>query len=75
MKFLVVLLVVVGVLWFALRRDAHRPAAAARRAPRLPQAMVRCAHCGVHLPQDEAVGGADGVYCSEAHRALGHRRA
>ena len=30
--------------------------------------MVRCAHCGVHLPKHEGIL-ADGVYfCSEAHR-------
>jgi uncharacterized protein len=74
MKFLVVIVVVGVVLWFALRRDTRR-VAARRSAPRPPQAMVSCAHCGVHLPQDEAVGGPDGLYCSEAHRALGHRKA
>jgi uncharacterized protein len=73
-KFLVVIVVVAVVLWFALRRDT-RGAAARRSAPRPPQTMVSCAHCGVHLPQDEAVAGHDGLYCSDAHRALGHRKA
>lgn len=37
-----------------------------------PEAMVRCAHCGIHLPQGEAEFTADGhAYCGAAHRALG----
>lgn len=35
-----------------------------------PQAMVRCTHCGVHLPQGEAVAGRLGWYCSAEHRQL-----
>lgn len=76
MKYLVLLLVVVGVLWFARSRAAGKPA---RRGPpgKPPpvQPMVSCAHCGVHLPRDDAVDGANGLYCSEAHRlAHGDRR-
>ncbi|WP_236651117.1 PP0621 family protein [Aquabacterium fontiphilum] len=34
--------------------------------------MVRCGHCGIHLPQNEALMGADGQrYCCEAHRQAG----
>lgn len=33
-----------------------------------PQLMVTCAHCGLHLPQAEAVTGQRAVYCSLAHR-------
>ena len=32
------------------------------------QDMVRCAHCGVHLPQHESILVGDQRYCSEAHR-------
>jgi uncharacterized protein len=31
--------------------------------------MLACAHCGVHLPRDEALPGRGGVFCGEAHRA------
>jgi uncharacterized protein len=38
----------------------------------VPAAMVRCAHCGLHLPQTEAVPDDAGrSYCSTAHRAAG----
>jgi len=32
--------------------------------------MVKCAHCGVHLPQSESVRIAQTDYCSEAHAQL-----
>jgi uncharacterized protein len=31
--------------------------------------MVRCAHCGLHMPAADAIAGPGGaVYCSVAHR-------
>jgi uncharacterized protein len=30
--------------------------------------MVRCAHCGVHLPKGESIMVDHKHYCSEAHR-------
>jgi uncharacterized protein len=36
--------------------------------------MVSCAHCGLHLPEADALPGPDGAhYCSEAHRRAGPR--
>lgn len=70
MKFLLVVVVVGGVLWFSLRRDLRRPHRAPPR-PAAPAAMVRCAQCGVHLPADEALRDGELHYCSPAHRALG----
>jgi uncharacterized protein len=35
------------------------------------QAMVRCAHCGIHLPQSEAYYDGQHTYCSEGHLKLG----
>ncbi|HPO19859.1 MAG TPA: PP0621 family protein [Rubrivivax sp.] len=74
MKYLVVLLVVVGVAWLLLRtRSRDR----VRRAPPGPQAKARevvaCRHCGVHLPRDESVADATGSYCSHEHRIAGPR--
>lgn len=37
--------------------------------PPSPQAMLRCAECGLHLPADEALPGRGGVFCTAAHRA------
>ena len=33
--------------------------------------IVACAHCGVHLPQADAIGQGDRFYCSAAHRDAG----
>jgi uncharacterized protein len=30
--------------------------------------MVACAHCGVHIPESEAVHDGNKHYCSEGHR-------
>ncbi|MGE8410198.1 MAG: PP0621 family protein [Pseudomonas sp.] len=32
-----------------------------------PLKMVRCAHCGVHLPNDRALHRGNEWYCSPAH--------
>ena len=35
--------------------------------------MVRCAHCGVHLPRGESIRSAGHYYCSVEHRDAGHQ--
>lgn len=36
--------------------------------------MVRCAHCGIHLPRSEAVLNAGETYCGQEHARLGVAR-
>ena len=36
-----------------------------------PQAMVRCAHCGLHLPAADALTLGSDSFCGEPHRRLG----
>ena len=70
MKYLFILLVVLLVIWAIKRGRAKPPSAGAPPAePAKPSEMVTCAHCGIHLPHDEAVAGAHGQYCSPAHRS------
>lgn len=75
MKYLLVIAVVLLILGLARtkRRVDAKPARRAAAADKpAPEAMVRCAHCGVHLPRREALAGAgSGLYCSEAHRLAG----
>ncbi|MFA6920501.1 MAG: PP0621 family protein, partial [Gallionella sp.] len=33
-----------------------------------PEDMVRCVHCGVHLPVGESIRAGDQVFCSAEHR-------
>ncbi|WP_310735022.1 PP0621 family protein [Azohydromonas aeria] len=82
LKYLLVLAVVVLVLW-AVRRASLPPPPPKPKAPPPPaepptqlEAMVRCSHCGLHLPRGEALAGLDGeLYCSPAHRDAGPWRA
>jgi uncharacterized protein len=77
MKYLIVVLVVAVIAWLLLRgRKAERPVArsAAARSPTResgPQAMVQCAHCGVHLPRGDALLDHRGAFCSKAHQLSG----
>jgi uncharacterized protein len=68
-------LLLVGLVWWTWRTRNRPPAQPKRSAAPPPTAalrMVRCAHCGVHLPAQDSVEDAQGqVYCSSAHRALG----
>ncbi|SDQ61754.1 MULTISPECIES: PP0621 family protein [Nitrosospira] len=32
--------------------------------------MVRCTHCGVHLPKSESILSEDKFFCSDEHRHL-----
>ncbi|MDM0105312.1 PP0621 family protein [Variovorax sp. J22R24] len=73
MKYLLVLAVVFIAIWIwrKNRREemqSRPPPPAKPPAVGAPQAMVRCAHCGLHLPAADAITGPAGVYCSAAHR-------
>ena len=79
MKYLLVIALVLVVFWlWRHNRDTERQAArddTARARPRAgpPQGneaieMVACDVCHVHLPRSEALIGAKGIYCSDAHR-------
>lgn len=67
------IIVLVLLLWFGKGRSGGAAGSAApRRREPGPQAMVSCAHCGLHLPQPDAVEGEGGRhYCSAEHRRLG----
>ena len=66
MKGLLLLVVILAGLWLW---RARRPAPPPRRDPApSAQEMVRCAHCGVHLPQADAVHGRLGHYCCQEHQ-------
>lgn len=76
LKFVLVVVVVVALLAFLWRRPASRvppPEAKSKRVPG-PQGMVECAHCGVHLPQADAVQRDGRAYCGSPHADAGPRR-
>lgn len=77
MKFLLFLLVILLAVWLwrsgrAAEPQAKRPATKAgpTSGKAAPQDMVRCAHCGLHLPLSEAVASSSAHYCGTEHRRL-----
>jgi len=57
------------IVYLVLRGAGRRQ----RKPPVAPaaQSMVACAHCGVHLPEGEALKSGDQHYCCEQHQGLG----
>lgn len=49
-------------------QDRARPAAAGQLPP--SEAMLRCAHCGVYMPQSDAYQRGQLTFCSVEHRDL-----
>lgn len=70
MKYLILLAVVLAVVWYWRRgRPAAPPRAGKKPDAALPQDMVECPVCRVHLPRGEALPGPDGqLYCCTEHR-------
>lgn len=67
---LLLALVVAVILWWKHSQRGRREAASPPPvpAPAGPEAMVRCAECGLHLPASQALPGRGGVFCSAEHR-------
>ncbi len=55
---------------FGRKASARKPEA---HASTEGERMVGCAHCGVNLPQIEALKEGGAYFCGEAHRRLGPR--
>lgn len=65
-KFLLLVLAFVAV-W--LLAKGFRRKGAAKDAPEAaPEHMVNCSHCGLYLPQREAVADGDKFFCCAEHR-------
>ena len=69
---LIFLLLAVAIVWAVLK--SHRKSLMRDQAPHAmaPEDMVRCAHCGVHLPRSESHASDEKFFCSEEHLRL-HR--
>ena len=80
MKYLLLLAVIGIAIWiFKARRRVPGPrtppsAKGDQGREQAPTAMLVCAHCGVHLPQTEALLDPAGrAFCSPAHLQAGAR--
>ena len=75
-RLLVLIILVVFAVWLvrrALRRLRQEPPGVIRDTPERSGELVRCAHCGVHLPRAESRMAQGALYCSEEHARLGKR--
>lgn len=74
MKYLLVLAVVAlaYTLWKHNRQSEMQAGKQApqRPKPNTPATMVACKHCGVMLPETDAVKGKLGYYCGAEHQRL-----
>lgn len=75
MKYLLLaLLVYVGWRLYTAQKSAGEEAAQSPEAvpPQSPagaERMVACSHCGIHLPQSEAIAGPESLhFCCNEHR-------
>ena len=67
-KFLLLILIVV-VVWRLAKGFRNKDADGRGSAP-APERMVSCEHCGLYLPQGEAVGEGGRYFCCAEHRRL-----
>jgi uncharacterized protein len=70
-KFLLLIFAVVAVWWMIKRwrgRDGAGDAPGSAAHGAAPEQMVNCSHCGLYLPQNEAIAAGDKFYCCAEHR-------
>ncbi len=66
-RLLLLLAIVALVIWLIRRyRRSLDDGSKSQRAE--IEDMVRCAHCGMHLPRSESIESAGHFYCSAEHR-------
>ena len=66
MSRLLLLGIIVAVVYLLIK--AYRKRMSDKDGPIKAEDMVRCIHCGMHLPKGECVMADGNCYCSEAHR-------
>ncbi|MFA5913479.1 MAG: PP0621 family protein [Burkholderiales bacterium] len=69
MSKLLLLILAVVVLW-RLAKGSRRKERADSAPKPVPERMVSCAHCGLYLPQSEAIGEEGRYFCCAEHRRL-----
>jgi uncharacterized protein len=69
---ILLVIAVFAAVYFIVR--AYARALTSRRVPEANQSkvedMVRCAHCGLHLPRGDSISAGGEFFCSTEHRKL-----
>jgi len=69
-KFLLLIFVVIGAWWLIKRlrgRDAAKDASESAANDPVPEQMVACSHCGLNVPQKEAISTGGRLFCCAEH--------
>lgn len=67
-RLLILAIIVVFVVYFVKRKLQSGQQNPQAPKPSTNEKMVKCAHCGVHVPVSEALLLNDAYYCSDAHK-------
>jgi len=71
---LIIIGLVIWLLYRAVQRMLNKPAQQEQPRRRVTSHdMVKCAHCGIHIPRNEALEHNGDFYCSPEHRDAGAR--
>jgi len=61
----ILVLIAIGLLLYIIISNLLRKN---RTSPTvMTEKMVKCSHCGIHIPKKEAVHSGDDFYCTQAH--------
>ena len=69
MSKLLLLIFAIAALWW-LAKGFRRKDGAAGAPEAAPEQMVHCEHCGIYLPQSEAIREGERFFCCAEHRRL-----
>ena len=72
-RLLILAAIVLFGVWLARRALARMDGGEAPPPAKPAEDLVRCAHCGLLLPRDEAREAAGATYCTDEHARRGPR--
>ena len=73
---ILIIAIAIGAILLLIRRALARrklSSAALRTKPLATHQMVQCSHCGVHIPESQAIYDGTTPFCGEEHRRAGAR--
>ena len=64
---ILLILIALAIIVMLVKRMWLTPRTGGPRNKHLPGEMVQCEHCGVYLPEPEAIRDGERCYCSKQH--------
>jgi len=71
MKIFIILVALAAIFWAWRTLSGSRQGVHMSSRQKEEKNMVACIHCGLHIPQDEAVISQQQYYCCKEHSLLG----